>query len=104
MVLLVESRSLTESREIDTFLQTALDLADAGNEVSLWLLQNAVLITREESEILERLRRHPRVRITADELALRRRALELAVDGIAVADLDRFVAELMQPDTKTVWH
>ena len=45
--LLIESRDPFESRDVTTWFKLAADLRKGGNDVTLFLVQNAVLASRD---------------------------------------------------------
>lgn len=103
--LLIESRDRFESHD-ESYWQMALDLRKAGNDVSLFFVQNGVLTTRRgpKTEGLSALK-DAGVTILADEFSLRERGIpkERMVAGIEVSPLD-FVIDQMADGAKTIWH
>jgi len=74
---LVESRSPFDSVEVIHNYQLASDLANAGHEVTLFLVENGVFVTRTQADVssVNVLRK---VNLLADEFSLRERGIELS--------------------------
>jgi hypothetical protein len=49
--LLIESRDPFEANDVGYYYELARGLADAGNEVTLFLVQNAVLAARPAAQV-----------------------------------------------------
>ena len=84
----------------------AIDLAGAGNGVSVFLVENGALLARRTAcEDLRGALRHAGVQILADELALAERGIAGAAlaDGVEVASLEVLV-DHMAEGRKVVWH
>jgi predicted peroxiredoxin len=84
----------------------AIDLAGAGNGVSVFLVENGALLARRTAcEDLRGALRHAGVQILADELALAERGIAGATlaDGVEVASLEVLV-DHMAEGRKVVWH
>jgi predicted peroxiredoxin len=107
--LLIESRDPYEYADTNYFYDLARDLAQRGNEVALFLIQNGTLLAREGAspDKLGELRQAaPGVRLLADEFSLRERGIrpERLVGGVEVSDVDGLVDLLVEPGCKPVWH
>lgn len=104
--LLIESRDPFEWNDVAYYYDLAKNLKDAGNEVSLFLVQNAVLPARKssESEALVQLA-DAGVEILADEFSLRERGItaDRMVANVSSAPLDVVVDHLAE-GSKTIWH
>ncbi len=104
--LLIESRDPFESNEVANTYQVASGLAGAGNEVTLFLVQNGVLPARfgVKSDALAAAAGSG-VTVLADDFSLRERAIDAAqlVAGVAAAPLD-VVIDQMADGAKTIWH
>jgi hypothetical protein len=83
--LLIESRDPWECRDTGYFYQLSGDLAAAGDDVTLFLIQNGVL---------------------ADEFSLRERGIRRhsVAASVEVSDVDALVDLLMDGQTKAIWH
>jgi len=103
--LLIESSSPWESGTTVEFYRLARDLAGQGHEVTLYLVQNAVLAARAGAREAGLADVATRVRILADDFSLRGR-------GIAAADLRPPVrpgaidamADLLADGARAIWH
>ncbi|HLQ22800.1 MAG TPA: DsrE family protein [Gemmatimonadales bacterium] len=107
--LLIESRDPYEYADTHYFYDLARDLAQRGNEVALFLIQNGTLLAREGAspdKLAELRQAAPSVRLLADEFSLRERGIrhERLVRGVEVSDVDRLVDLLLEPGCKPVWH
>jgi len=105
--LFIESRDPFESRDTRFVEETASALKQRGNEVTIFLLQNGVLATRQSARdsTLERLAQAG-VKILADDFSLLERGIqtsELAPD-IQPSNIETLVDSLVQENTKAIWH
>lgn len=105
--LLIESRDSFQHADVGYFCAMAKDLASSGNEVTLFLTQNAVLMARQgvqanavESTI------GSSVNVLADDFCLRERAIRgpALLPGIRASGIDHLVDLLTQDSVKAVWH
>jgi sulfur transfer complex TusBCD TusB component (DsrH family) len=102
--LLIESRDPFESNDVGYYYDLARGLAEAGNQVTLFLVQNAVLATRP-------LARSPALRsligagvtVLADDFAVQERGITRLVDGVRIAPIEA-VVDHMEAGHKTLWH
>jgi intracellular sulfur oxidation DsrE/DsrF family protein len=103
---LIASRDPFESRETAHWYDLAADLRRAGNEVTLFLVQNGVLSARKNrlSEAIEALAQSG-VNVLADGFSLRERGIphDRLAQGVRVADLDVVVDHLAE-GRKVIWH
>lgn len=106
--LLIESRDCFESRDVDYCYDLAKDLADSGNNVTLFLIQNGVLPTRRTAKVNGRFTElaKAKVNVLADDFSLRERAITSSAlaDGVQVSNVDALVDILMADGTKAIWH
>lgn len=104
--LLIESRDPFESNDVGYFQGLAADLAGAGNQVTLFLVQNGVLPARAgcQGNGLEKAARAG-VKILADDFSLAERAIGDGAlkDAVTKAPLD-VVIDQMAAGAKTIWH
>lgn len=104
--LLVETRDPFDSADCEHFWELAEGLADQEHDVTLYLVQNAVLATRRATTKEPAITRlAARTTVLADDFSLRERAIaedELA-DGITVAGMDQLV-DLAVDGRKVLWH
>ena len=102
--LLIESRAPFESNEVGYYYELARGLTEAGNKVTLFLVQNAVLAARPTAQCpqLQEVASSG-VRILADEFALKERGIKNVLDGIEIATIESVVDQL-EAGHKTLWH
>ncbi len=104
--LLIESRDPFESNEVANTYEVASGLVGAGNEVTLFLVQNGVLPARfgAKSDRLTAAASSG-VTVLADDFSLRERAIDAAqlVAGVTAAPLE-IVVDQMADGAKTIWH
>jgi sulfur relay (sulfurtransferase) complex TusBCD TusD component (DsrE family) len=102
--LLIESRDPFESNDVGYYYQLARGLAEDGNEVTLFLVQNAVLAARPAAQV-------PQLQdvvgsgltVLADDFSLQERGITKLRDGIAAASID-LVVDRLEAGCKTLWH
>jgi predicted peroxiredoxin len=102
----IESRDPFDSSDSQYFSELVEGVSSRGNEVTLFLVQNGVLPLRsgsKHSNLVAKLLNNG-IKILADNFSLRERAISKPLDGVEVADMDRFVDLLLEPGTKAVWH
>lgn len=106
--VMVETRDPFESRDVTNFYDLATQLADKGETVTLFLVQNAVLATRSAapdnplSSVLSK-----KVDVLADAFSLRERGIADAErsDGVKTAGMDELVdLALGEAGTRVMWH
>ena len=107
--MLIESRDPFESGDTEYMYQMAGDLADSGNVVTLFLIQNGVLCARrnvKNNPVASLRQKSPSVRVEADDFSLRERGINATglADGITVSNVDNLVDQLVDSDSKIVWH
>lgn len=104
--LLIESRDPLESRDSDHWYELARDLRAAGNEVTVFLVQNAVLAARDGARCadLDKLLQSD-VEVLADEFSLHERGVSPArvVGGVKPAPLD-VVVDRLADGCRAMWH
>lgn len=102
--LLIESRDPFESHDVGYYYDLAKGLVDAGNEVTLLLVQNGVLAARPSahSATLSALRKSG-VKVLADDFSLRDRGIATLAEGVAAAAID-IVVDHLEAGHKTLWH
>ncbi|MEQ8753187.1 DsrH/TusB family sulfur metabolism protein [Coleofasciculus sp. G1-WW12-02] len=99
---LIESRSSFDSTQVSQNYQLASDLANAGNETTLFLVENGVLAAR--ASVANGLANLNTVNVLADDFSLRERGIsqtELS-DGVQVASIAA-VVDAMAQGQKTIW-
>lgn len=104
--LLIESRDPFDSGDVGAFYELAAGLAQDGNEVTVFLVQNGVLPARpgSRSRGLADLVAAG-VEVLADEFSLRERGIAAGrlVAGVRSAPLDVVVDQLAD-GRKALWH
>lgn len=104
--LLIESRDPFESGDVANFLTLAEGLSKAGNQVTLFLLQNGVLPARHgaRSAALAALAGNG-VEVLADAFSLGERGISAnrLLPGIKAAALD-IVVDRLAAGCKALWH
>ena len=106
--LLIESRDAYEYADVGYFCGMAKDLAAGGNDVTLFLIQNGVLMSRKAAAGPAKglLDVGPKVKVLVDDFCLRERGIEKSalMPGITVSSVDTLVDLLIQDGVKAVWH
>jgi predicted peroxiredoxin len=102
--LLIESRDPFESSDVGYYYELARGLAEAGNQVTLFLIQNAVLAVRPSAEAPKlRALLGSGVKILADDFALKERGITRLLDDVQIAPIETVVDHL-EAGHKTLWH
>ncbi len=103
--LLIESRDPFES-DCNHYQHLACDLAANGNRVTLFLVQNGVLITRscKYSEKLAEISGKG-IEVLADDFSLKERGISknALVTGVKESSLD-VVVDMLAEGRKVLWH
>jgi hypothetical protein len=104
--VMIQSKSPWESGGVAEFYALARELAQAGGDVTLFLVQNGVMGTRTGAK-------DPaldgvvggNVRVLADEFSLRERAIDLGAlkSGVTPSEID-VVVDLLAGGAKAMWH
>ena len=106
--LLIESRDAYEYADVGYFCDLAKDLGATGNDVTLFLLQNGVLMARKgaTSPAKDLLSGGSNIRVLADSFCLKERAIpeSALLPGVKVSDVDTLVDLLAAEGVKAVWH
>lgn len=109
--LLIESRDPFDCADVPYFFKAAKDLAEKGNDVVLYLVQNAVLCLRKKarpSALFDWLgeRSKAGVKVLADDFSLRERGMrpEELIPGIQISSADALVDFLVEEKRKALWH
>jgi intracellular sulfur oxidation DsrE/DsrF family protein len=102
--LLIESRDPFESNDVPYYYELSKGLAEAGNQVTLLLVQNGVLAARPSahSAALSALSQSG-VKVLADEFSLRERGISKLADGVTASPID-IVVDNLEAGHKTIWH
>jgi len=101
----IESRDPFESRDTQFLEDTAIAVKERGHDVTVFLVQNGVLAARESVRRLGRLAQAG-VTLLADALSLRERGIRAdeLPSSIRESGIDALVEELVQENTKAMWH
>ena len=102
--LLIVSRDPFESNEVGYYYGLARGLVEAGNQVTLFLVQNAVLAVRPSAQApqLQALIGSG-IKVLADDFALKERGITKLLDGVEIAPIETVVDHL-EAGHKTLWH
>lgn len=104
--LLIESRDPFDSKDVASYYELASGLAEQGNLVTLFLVQNGVLPARKsiQSQTLTDVA-NSGVRVLADDFSLRERGIgnDRLTDGVKASPLD-VVIDSLADGAKTMWH
>ncbi len=102
--LLIESRDPFESRDVGYYYELARGLSEAGNQVSVFLIQNAVLAARSSADVPELLALlNTGIKVMADDFALKERGITKFLEGIQIALID-VVVDHLEAGHRTLWH
>jgi sulfur relay protein TusB/DsrH len=105
--VLVETRDPFDSADVDNSYQLAQGLAGAGDDVTVFLVQNGVLAARAGSAAADKLRLlTSATNVLADDFSLRERGIradELA-EGVTPAQIDDLVDLVAPGGCKVIWH
>jgi predicted peroxiredoxin len=104
--LLIESRDPYDSQAVARQYELAVNLAQEGNRVTLFLVQNGVLPARRGSlsELLTRTA-GAGVEVLADDFSLRERGIDAKrlAEGVRAAPLSVVIDQLAE-GRKAIWH
>ena len=102
----VESRDPYECADCARFLDLVAGVRRRSHEVTLFLVQNAVLAAREGASHAGGYSELARagVAVVADAFALRERAVDRLASGVEPSGVDRLVSLALTPQTRVIWH
>jgi sulfur relay (sulfurtransferase) complex TusBCD TusD component (DsrE family) len=102
--LLIESRDPFESNDVARYYELASGLVEAGNQVTLFLVQNGVLAARPSvrSAALTAIGRSG-VNILADDFSLKERGISKLVETVEAAPIE-VVIDHLEAGHKVLWH
>ncbi len=102
----VESRDPYESADCRHFLDLIAGVRRRSHEVTLFLVQNAVLAAREGASTAGAYSDLAKAGVTvvADTFALRERAVDRLAAGVEPTGIDRLVNLALTPQTRVIWH
>ena len=100
----IESRDPLESNDVGYYYGLARGLVEAGSQITLFLVQNAVLAARPSAQVpqLQALIGSG-IRVLADDFALKERGITKLLDGVEIAPIETVVNHL-EAGHKTLWH
>jgi hypothetical protein len=102
--LLIESRDPFESNDVGYYYELARGLVEAGNQVTLFLIQNAVLATRPSAQTPQlKALIGSGIKVLADDFALKERGIAKLLDGVQIAPIE-IVVDHLEAGHKTLWH
>lgn len=102
--LLIESRDPFESNEVAYYYDLARGLVEAGNKVTLLLIQNAVFAARRAAQAPQlRLLAGAGIKLLADDFSLQERGITELLDGVQIAPIE-IVVDHLEGGHKTLWH
>ena len=101
--LFIETRDPFEVRDVKQTWDLAVELGKNGDDVVMFLVQNAVLAVRKEAQV-ETLD-DASVKVFADDLSLAERGIkqEMLRDGITMAGADELTDFIMEDGRKPIW-
>ena len=102
--LLIESRDPFESNDVGYYCELARGLVQAGNQVTLFLIQNAVFAVRPSAQAPQlRALVGSGIKILADDFALKERGITKLLDSVQIAPIE-IVVDHLEAGHKTLWH
>ena len=102
--LLIESRDPFESNDVGYYYDLARGLVEAGEKVTLFLVQNGVFAARPSAKAPQlRLLAGSGVKILADDFALKERGITKLLDGVQIAPIE-IVVDHLEAGHKALWH
>ncbi len=104
--ILIESRDPFDSGDVDYLYNLASGLAENGDKVTVFLVQNGVLPAREGTRVSElSALAKTGVEILADDFSLSERGIDPGrlVEGVHAAPLETVVDQLAD-GRKAIWH
>ncbi len=103
--LMIESRDPQEAAAVGEFTDLARDLQAAGNDVTLYLVQNGVFGARKGFQG-SRVAQLGKVSVLADDFSLRQRGITDGeiVSGVRASGIGALVDLLAEPGVRAMWH
>jgi sulfur relay (sulfurtransferase) complex TusBCD TusD component (DsrE family) len=102
--LLIESRDPFESNDVGYYYDLARGLVEAGEKVTLFLVQNGVFAARPSAKAPRlRVLVGSGVKILADDFALKERGITKLLDGVQIAPIE-IVVDHLEAGHKALWH
>lgn len=103
----IETRDPFESRDTKFVEETAIALKQNGHQVTVLLLQNGVLASRTNARDQSLVRMaEAGISLRADDFSLCERGIQQTElqPFIKRSDMESLVEDLMQENTKAIWH
>jgi hypothetical protein len=102
--LLIESRDPFEANDVGYYYELARGLSEAGNPVTLFLIQNGVLAARPSAQAPTlRALISSGIKVLADDFSLQERGISKLLEGVQIASIETVVDHL-EAGHKTLWH
>lgn len=103
--LMIESRDPQEAGAVGEFTDLARDLQAAGNDVTLYLVQNGVFAARKGFQG-SRVSQLGPVTVLADDFSLRQRGITEGevVPGVRASGIGALVDLLAEANVRAMWH
>ena len=93
-----------ESNNVGYYYDLARGLVEAGDKVTLFLIQNGVLAVRPSAKAPQlRVLVGSGVKILADDFALKERGIIKLLDGVQIAPIE-IVVDHLEAGHKALWH
>ena len=105
--LLIETKSCLEDFSVQSFLTTAAGLASKDKRVTLFLIQDAVIMAlKGQALALDNTLSSSSIRIFVDEFSFRTRSMNAQelLDGAEIVEMSRVVQLMVSDNCKTIWH
>jgi predicted peroxiredoxin len=102
--LLIESRSGLESPDVGAFFHLAAYLLDAGHQVTIFLVQNAVVGLGQDDRLAATIAKGAQTWVDGYSLEARGLDATRLVQGVKVGGARQLVQMLMTPGVVPVWH
>ena len=104
--LILESRDPFDSADWITMQKIVIDLKKSGHDVTLFLLQNGVLIARKETLFEQNILQLKKlgINVLVDFFALQERGIQELTMGVEKGNLDQLIQLCLTPNTKAIWH
>lgn len=104
--LIVDSRDLTEYTGARFIQKAAGQLQSAGNEVTLFLIENGVIAARKGSDLGAEIAALARggVRVVVDDVSCSARSITQFADGVASSNIDHLADLIVEGSDKVLWY
>ncbi len=104
--LIVDSRDLTEYTSGRYVQKVAGTLADGGNEVTLFLIENGVIAARQGGDVAKDLTALSQrgVKVMTDDISCNARGITRLAEGITPSSMDHLADLITEGSDKVVWY